>query len=139
MKSPSFNSPCLIFALGAKQPLLAGWLHCWQVAKIGAEMDASLSAEVSCTLARHACRTRRLPLAQVEKDVQQNQVRCHGRGAWCAMQGRLFRLDALGQRLVESGLVNKRRVCFSAPAPVGGPKCYLPPEVLQRAGPKRDD
>ncbi|WP_245750024.1 M23 family metallopeptidase [Marinobacter zhejiangensis] len=38
------------------------------------------------------------------------------------MQGRLLRLDAMGQRLVESGLVASEEFDFDQPAAVGGPE-----------------
>lgn len=42
------------------------------------------------------------------------------------IQGRLLRLDALGQRFVESGLVASDEFDFSQPAAVGGPEDSLP-------------
>lgn len=42
------------------------------------------------------------------------------------IQGRLLRLDALGQRFVESGLVASDEFDFSQPAAVGGPEDGLP-------------
>ena len=42
------------------------------------------------------------------------------------IQGRLLRLDALGQRFVESGLVASDEFDFSQPAAVGGPEDLLP-------------
>lgn len=44
------------------------------------------------------------------------------------IQGRLLRLDALGQRFVESGLVASDEFDFDQPAPVGGPETSLPGE-----------
>lgn len=41
------------------------------------------------------------------------------------MQGRLLRLDALGQRFVESGLVGSEEFNFDQPAAVGGPEDSL--------------
>lgn len=42
------------------------------------------------------------------------------------IQGRLLRLDALGQRFVESGLVTSDEFDFNQPAAVGGPEESLP-------------
>tara|TARA_R110000822_G_scaffold15732_3_gene54017 strand:+ start:300 stop:1253 length:954 start_codon:yes stop_codon:yes gene_type:complete len=42
------------------------------------------------------------------------------------IQGRLLRLDALGQRFVESGLVGSDEFDFNQPAAVGGPEDSLP-------------
>ncbi|HEA50877.1 M23 family metallopeptidase [Marinobacter antarcticus] len=42
------------------------------------------------------------------------------------LQGRLLRLDALGQRFVESGLVASDEFDFNQPAAVGGPEGSLP-------------
>ncbi|SOB76568.1 Peptidase family M23 [Marinobacter sp. LV10R510-11A] len=42
------------------------------------------------------------------------------------IQGRLLRLDALGQRFVESGLVASDEFDFNQPAAVGGPEDALP-------------
>ncbi|MBK1853181.1 peptidoglycan DD-metalloendopeptidase family protein [Marinobacter sp. 1-4A] len=42
------------------------------------------------------------------------------------IQGRLLRLDALGQRFVESGLVASDEFDFNQPAAVGGPEDSLP-------------
>ena len=43
------------------------------------------------------------------------------------IQGRLLRLDALGQRFVESGLVGSDEFDFNQPAAVGGPEDSLSP------------
>ena len=42
------------------------------------------------------------------------------------MQGRMLRLDALGQRFIESGLVSGEEFNFDEPAAVGGPEDPLP-------------
>ncbi len=44
------------------------------------------------------------------------------------MQGRLLRLDAMGQRFVESGLIASDEFDFDQPAAVGGPEDALPGE-----------
>ncbi|WP_228141636.1 M23 family metallopeptidase [Marinobacter sp. X15-166B] len=46
------------------------------------------------------------------------------------MQGRLLRLDALGQRFVESGVVTSEEFDFEQPAAVGGPDEGMPGESL---------
>ncbi|MBE0484929.1 M23 family metallopeptidase [Marinobacter sp.] len=54
-----------------------------------------------------------------------------------AIQGRLLRLDALGQRFVESGLVTSGEFNFDQPAAVGGPEdsvggdSYSPSELTE--------
>ena len=59
-------------------------------------------------------------LAQVEEEVQQQVDALTLRLG--EMQGRLLRLDALGQRFVESGLVASEEFNFDEPAAVGGPE-----------------
>lgn len=59
-------------------------------------------------------------LAQVEEEVQQQVDALTLRLG--EMQGRLLRLDALGQRFVESGLVASEEFNFEEPAAVGGPE-----------------
>ncbi|MDX1755773.1 MAG: M23 family metallopeptidase [Marinobacter sp.] len=44
------------------------------------------------------------------------------------MQGRLLRLDAMGQRFVESGLIASDEFDFDQPAAVGGPEDTMPGE-----------
>lgn len=62
-------------------------------------------------------------LAQIERDVQQQVDALTLRLG--EMQGRLLRLDALGQRFVESGLVASDEFDFDQPAAVGGPEDSL--------------
>lgn len=59
-------------------------------------------------------------LAQIEQNVQQQIDALTLRLG--EMQGRLLRLDALGQRFVESGLVASDEFDFDQPAAVGGPE-----------------
>ena len=59
-------------------------------------------------------------LATVEQEVQQQVDALTLRLG--EMQGRLLRLDALGQRFVESGLVASEEFNFTEPAAVGGPE-----------------
>ncbi|MBW4935641.1 M23 family metallopeptidase [Marinobacter sp. F4206] len=59
-------------------------------------------------------------LAAVEQEVQQQIDALTLRLG--EMQGRLLRLDALGQRFVESGLVASEEFNFEEPAAVGGPE-----------------
>ena len=59
-------------------------------------------------------------LALVEQNVQQQVDALTLRLG--EMQGRLLRLDALGQRFVESGLVASDEFDFDQPAAVGGPE-----------------
>ncbi|MFN2360943.1 MAG: M23 family metallopeptidase [Marinobacter sp.] len=62
-------------------------------------------------------------LAQIEQNVQQQVDALTLRLG--EMQGRLLRLDALGQRFVESGLVASDEFDFDQPAAVGGPEDNL--------------
>lgn len=59
-------------------------------------------------------------LAQVRESVRQEVDALTLRLG--AMQGRLLRLDALGQRFVETGVVASDEFDFSQPAAVGGPE-----------------
>lgn len=59
-------------------------------------------------------------LSAVEQEVQQQIDALTLRLG--EMQGRLLRLDALGQRFVESGLVASEEFDFEQPAAVGGPE-----------------
>ncbi|MGM0769677.1 MAG: M23 family metallopeptidase [Pseudomonadota bacterium] len=59
-------------------------------------------------------------LAMIEQNVQQQVDALTLRLG--EMQGRLLRLDALGQRFVESGLVASDEFDFDQPAAVGGPE-----------------
>jgi murein DD-endopeptidase MepM/ murein hydrolase activator NlpD len=72
-------------------------------------------------------------LAQVRQNVRQHVDALTLRLG--EMQGRLLRLDALGQRFVESGVVASDEFDFSQPAAVGGPEeslsgdSYTAPEL----------
>ena len=65
-------------------------------------------------------RDQKAELAQVEGDVQHQIDAMTLRLG--TMQGRLLRLDALGQRFVESGFVGNDEFDFTIPAAVGGPE-----------------
>lgn len=71
-------------------------------------------------------------LASVEQNVQQNIDALTLRLG--EMQGRLLRLDALGQRFVESGLVASEEFDFNEPAAVGGPEEAAPKESFSAPG-----
>ncbi|MDV3505171.1 M23 family metallopeptidase [Marinobacter sp. M-5] len=64
--------------------------------------------------------TQKSELAEIELNVQQQIDALTLRLG--EMQGRLLRLDALGQRFVESGLVASDEFDFDQPAAVGGPE-----------------
>ncbi|WP_018404869.1 hypothetical protein [Marinobacter gelidimuriae] len=96
------------------------------VAKIEAETPASAELVVRW---QARLQEQKAELAQIETDVQHQVDAITLRLG--AMQGRLLRLDALGQRFVESGLVNNEEFDFSAPAPVGGPGRSLRKPVTQ--------
>lgn len=74
-------------------------------------------------------------LAQLEENVQQQVDALTLRLG--EIQGRLLRLDALGQRFVESGLVASDEFNFDQPAAVGGPEdsasgeSYSAPELTR--------
>ncbi|MDX1552752.1 MAG: peptidoglycan DD-metalloendopeptidase family protein [Marinobacter sp.] len=65
----------------------------------------------------------KVELSQIEQNVQQQVDALTLRLG--EMQGRLLRLDALGQRFVESGLVASDEFDFDQPAAVGGPEDSL--------------
>ncbi len=65
-------------------------------------------------------------LAGVKQDVQRQVDALTIRLG--EMQGRLLRLDALGQRFVESGLVSSEEFNFGEPAAMGGPEGSEPNE-----------
>ncbi|AOY90255.1 hypothetical protein BKP64_11470 [Marinobacter salinus] len=71
-------------------------------------------------------------LASVEQEVQQQIDALTLRLG--EMQGRLLRLDALGQRFVESGLVASEEFNFEEPAAVGGPEGAAPRESFTAPG-----
>jgi murein DD-endopeptidase MepM/ murein hydrolase activator NlpD len=62
----------------------------------------------------------KIELARIEQNVQQQVDALTLRLG--EMQGRLLRLDALGQRFLESGLVASDEFDFDQPAAVGGPE-----------------
>ncbi len=71
-------------------------------------------------------REQKAQLAQVEGDVQHQIDAMTLRLG--AMQGRLLRLDALGQRFVESGFTGSEEFDFTLPAAMGGPHTLAPLE-----------
>ncbi len=96
----------------------AGWTG-YQVAVSKAEAAEPTPSElVAHWQARLA--EQKSELASVEQQVQQQVDALTLRLG--QMQGRLLRLDALGQRFVESGLVASEEFNFNEPAAVGGPE-----------------
>ena len=80
--------------------------------------NAELVAEWQLKLAEQ-----KAELANIEENVQQQVDALTLRLG--EIQGRLLRLDALGQRFVESGLVASDEFNFDQPAAVGGPEDAL--------------
>ncbi|KMQ73688.1 Peptidase family M23 [Marinobacter subterrani] len=99
----------------------AGWAG-YQVAVERAEAreptNAEMVAEWQGMLARQ-----KNQLAGIEENVQQQVDALTLRLG--EIQGRLLRLDALGQRFVESGFVPSDEFDFTQPAAVGGPEDAL--------------
>lgn len=111
--------------------ILAGWSG-YQVAVVQAQLgepaESELVSEWQSRLSQQ-----KTELAQIERNVQQQVDALTLRLG--EMQGRLLRLDALGQRLVESGVVGSDEFDFDQPAAVGGPEdglsgdSYTAPEL----------
>ncbi|MCL1488475.1 MAG: hypothetical protein MH186_11720 [Marinobacter sp.] len=105
---------------------IASWVgYTLAVAKIEAETPASAELVVRW---QARLQEQKAALAQVETDVQHQVDAMTLRLG--AMQGRLLRLDALGQRFVESGLVNNEEFDFSAPGARGRPRSAIAARVL---------
>lgn len=132
-RTVSMNAPVaagLVFTVTALLAL-AGWSG-YQVALEQAEAvepaESQLVAEWRSKLTEQ-----KDELAQIERHVQQQVDALTLRLG--EMQGRLLRLDALGQRFVESGLVASDEFDFDQPAAVGGPEdgldgdSYTAPEL----------
>jgi murein DD-endopeptidase MepM/ murein hydrolase activator NlpD len=122
-RAVSVNAPVavgLVFT-GTVLLALAGWSG-YQVALQQVEAvepaESELVAEWRSKLAEQ-----KDELAQIERNVQQQVDALTLRLG--EMQGRLLRLDALGQRFVESGLVASDEFDFDQPAAVGGPEDSL--------------
>lgn len=98
--------------------LAAGWAG-YQIAVAKAEAREPTESELVTTW-QSKLQEQRAEVARVREDVQQQVDALTLRLG--EMQGRLLRLDALGQRFVESGLVGSDEFNFDQPAAVGGPE-----------------
>jgi murein DD-endopeptidase MepM/ murein hydrolase activator NlpD len=98
--------------------ILSGWAG-FQVAVTKASLAEPAPSEL-LTQWQNRLAEQKAELALVEHNVQQNIDALTLRLG--EMQGRLLRLDALGQRFVESGLVASEEFDFNEPAAVGGPE-----------------
>ncbi|MCL7944452.1 M23 family metallopeptidase [Marinobacter sp. ATCH36] len=122
-RSVSINAPVaaglafLVIALLA----LAGWSG-YQVAIGQVEATEPEESELVAEW-RSKLTEQKEELAQLEQNVMQQVDALTLRLG--EMQGRLLRLDALGQRFVESGLVASDEFDFDQPAAVGGPEDSL--------------
>ncbi|MDL0430720.1 M23 family metallopeptidase [Marinobacter sp. TBZ242] len=101
--------------------VLAGWSG-YQVALGQVEPIEPEESELVAEW-RSKLKQQKNELAQLEQNVQQQVDALTLRLG--EMQGRLLRLDALGQRFVESGLVASDEFDFDQPAAVGGPEDSL--------------
>ncbi len=99
----------------------AGWAG-YQVAVERAEAREPTNAELVAEWQRMLAKQKN-QLAGIEENVQQQVDALTLRLG--EMQGRLLRLDALGQRFVESGFVSSEEFNFEQPAAVGGPEDAL--------------
>lgn len=132
-RAVSINAPVaagLVFIVTALLAL-AGWSG-YQVALGQVEVTEPAESELVAEW-RSKLTEQKGELAQLEQNVQQQVDALTLRLG--EMQGRLLRLDALGQRFVESGLVASDEFDFDQPAAVGGPEdgldgdSYTAPEL----------
>lgn len=122
-RAVSINAPAavgLVFIITALL-VLAGWSG-YQVALGQVEPVVPKESELVAEW-RSKLTDQKEELAQLEQNVQQQVDALTLRLG--EMQGRLLRLDALGQRFVESGLVASDEFDFDQPAAVGGPEDSL--------------
>lgn len=119
-RAVSINAPVaagLVFIVTALLAL-AGWSG-YQVAMTQVEQAEPAESEL-VERWRSKLNQQKGELAQIEQTVQQQVDALTLRLG--EIQGRLLRLDALGQRFVESGLVASDEFDFDQPAAVGGPE-----------------
>lgn len=122
-RAVSINAPVaagLVFIVTALLAL-AGWSG-YKVALGQVEVTEPAESELVAEW-RAKLTEQKGELAQLEQNVQQQVDALTLRLG--EMQGRLLRLDALGQRFVESGLVASDEFDFDQPAAVGGPEDSL--------------
>lgn len=114
--------------------LAAGWAG-YQVAVSKAALEQPTESELVAAW-KGKLEQQKTEVARVREDVQQQIDALTLRLG--QIQGRLLRLDALGQRFVESGLVASDEFNFDQPAAVGGPEegslegdSYSAPELTE--------
>lgn len=114
--------------------LAAGWAG-YQVAVTKAAAEQPTESELVAEW-RSKLEQQKAQLARVREDVQQQVDALTLRLG--QIQGRMLRLDALGQRLMESGLVASDEFNFDQPPAVGGPEelglagdSYSAPELTE--------
>lgn len=111
---------CLLFSVLALL-VAAGWAgHQIAIERVKA---AEPTASVLVADWQQKLTEQKAELAEIEESVQQQVDALTLRLG--QIQGRLLRLDALGQRFVESGLVASDEFNFDQPAAVGGPEDAL--------------
>lgn len=122
----SVNGPVIAGAALLVVALLvaSGWAG-YQVALGKAALAEPAPSELVARW-QHRLTEQKAELASVEQNLQQNIDALTLRLG--EMQGRLLRLDALGQRFVESGLIASEEFNFDEPAAVGGPEGAAPKE-----------
>lgn len=114
--------------------LAAGWAG-YQVAVTKAAAEQPTESELAAEW-RSKLEQQKAQLARVREDVQQQVDALTLRLG--QIQGRMLRLDALGQRFMESGLVASDEFNFDQPPAVGGPEelslagdSYSAPELTE--------
>src|SRR5690554_1213973 len=98
--------------------IVSGWIG-YQAALSNAALAEPTPSELVAKW-RHHLAEQKAELASVQQNVQDQVDALTLRLG--EIQGRLLRLDALGQRFVESGLVASDEFDFNQPAAVGGPE-----------------
>ena len=111
---------CLLF-LVLSLLVAAGWAG-YQMAVQQVEAREPTNSELVADW-KQKLADQKAELASIEENVQQQVDALTLRLG--EIQGRLLRLDALGQRFVESGLVASDEFNFDQPAAVGGPEDAL--------------
>lgn len=119
-RTVSINAPVLsgLVLIVTALLILAGWSG-YQVA-VGQIQPVVPTESEMVSQWQSKLSEQKTELAQIERNVQQQVDALTLRLG--EMQGRLLRLDALGQRLVESGVVGSDEFDFDQPAAVGGPE-----------------
>jgi murein DD-endopeptidase MepM/ murein hydrolase activator NlpD len=119
-RAVSINAPVLagLVLIVTALLILAGWSG-YKVAVSQLEPTAPADSELVDQW-QSRLSEQKTELSRIERNVQQQVDALTLRLG--EMQGRLLRLDALGQRFLESGLVASDEFDFDQPAAVGGPE-----------------